>query len=73
MGKVRMNWRQACVYLGCSKTTFYKMVSNGRLVMHGVGTRYRWVWKDDLDAVLLDEDEKGLEQKPQPARVSEIN
>ncbi len=62
MGKVRMNWRQACVYLGCSKTTFYKMVSEGRIAMYGVGTRYRWVWKEDLDTALLDGEEKGLKQ-----------
>lgn len=62
MGKVRMNWRQACVYLGCSKTTFYKMVSEGRIAMYGVGTRYRWVWKEDLDTALLDGKEKGLKQ-----------
>lgn len=67
MGKVRMNWRQACVYLGCSKTTFYKMVSEGRIAMYGVGTRYRWVWKEELDAALWEREENGLEQKPQPA------
>ena len=70
MGKVRMNWRQACVYLGCSKTTFYKMVSEGRIAMYGVGTRYRWVWKEDLDTALLDGEEKGLEQKPQPSETN---
>ncbi len=64
MGEVRMNWRQACAYLGCSKTTIYKMVSEGRIAMHGVGTRYRWVWKEELDTAFLDKEEKELEQKP---------
>lgn len=62
MGKVRMNWRQACAYLGCSKTTFYKMVSEGRIAMHGVGTRYRWVWKEELDAVFPGGEANGPEQ-----------
>lgn len=70
MGEVRMNWRQACAYLGCRKTTFYKMVSDGRIAMYGVGTRYRWVRKEDLDAALLDGEEKGLEQKPQPSETN---
>lgn len=61
MGKIRMNWRQACAYLGCSKTTFYKMVGEGRIAMYGVGTRYRWVWKEELEQVLLDGEENGAE------------
>ena len=73
MGAVRMNWRQACVFLRCSKSTFYRLVQEGKIRMYGAGTRYRWVRKEDLDAALLDGEENGLEQKPQPARVSEIN
>ena len=34
--------------------------------MYGAGTRYRWVRKEELDATLLDGEEKGLEQTSQP-------
>ena len=28
---IRMNWKQACRLLGCSKTHFYRLVNTGEL------------------------------------------
>jgi excisionase family DNA binding protein len=27
----RLNWQQACAFLGCSKTHFYRLVNSGEL------------------------------------------
>ena len=53
-----MNWRQACVFLRCSKSTFYRLVQEGKIRMYGVGTRYRYVLKSDCLKVLQGEKEK---------------
>ena len=33
--KERLNWREACEVLGCSKSTLYRLVANGQLQERG--------------------------------------
>lgn len=43
----RLNWRQACTILGCSKSTLYRMEHKGELTAGGVRARYRWFSKKE--------------------------
>jgi len=49
----RLNWQQAVRFLGCSKTTFYQMIRDGRLKSYGAGTRCRFVLKSDCERLLV--------------------
>jgi DNA binding domain, excisionase family len=35
----KLNWRQACVMLGCGKTKFYELIHMGRLPATKVGKK----------------------------------
>lgn len=48
----RLNWRQACALLGCSKSTLYRLVSRGMLRACGVCARNRWYSRRDCEALL---------------------
>lgn len=51
---VRLNWRQACAYMHCSKTMFYRMIRQGHLKSYGVGARFRFVLKSDCERLLAE-------------------
>lgn len=44
----KLNWKQACVILGCGKTTFYELVNSGTLPAVRFGKRGLWVWERDV-------------------------
>ena len=48
----RLNWRQACALLGCSKSTLYRLVSRGMLRACGVCSRNRWYSRQECEALL---------------------
>ena len=48
----RLNWRQACDLLGCSKSTLYRLVARGVLRASGVTTRHRWFSRRECLALL---------------------
>jgi len=44
----RLSWKQACVILGCGKTTFYRLVHSGRLPAYKIQEgRGLWVYEED--------------------------
>ncbi len=45
----RINWKQACTILGCSKSMFYRLIRKGVLPAYGVGERYCTVSKADCE------------------------
>lgn len=49
----RLNWRQACGLLGCTKSTLYRMAREGVLPAYGVGRRCRWYLRRDCEKILL--------------------
>lgn len=52
--KERLNWREACEVLGCSKSTLYRLVANGQLRAFGVGSRGRWYSRTECERFVLD-------------------
>ena len=50
----RLNWRQACEYLGCRKTCFYGLIRKGKLPAYGVsgGKRGLWVYESDCQKLV---------------------
>lgn len=48
----RLNWQQACEILGCSKTHLYRLVRAGKIPAYGIGKRYRWFLRADLEQVI---------------------
>lgn len=44
----RLNWVQACRFLQCSKSAFFRDVKRGLIPSYGVGTRNRFYLKSDL-------------------------
>ena len=48
----RLNWQQACDILGCSKSLLYRLVKEGKIPMYGVGKRFRWFLRRDLEKAL---------------------
>ena len=50
----RLNWREACEVLGCSKSTLYRLVANGQLRAFGVGSRGRWYSRTECERFVLD-------------------
>ena len=48
----RLNWRQACEILGCSRNTFYRLIRERKLPVYGVGKRFRWVKRSECEALL---------------------
>lgn len=50
--KERLNWREACEVLGCSKSTLYRLVANGQLRAFGVGSRGRWYSRRECEELL---------------------
>ncbi len=55
--KERLNWREACEVLGCSKSTLYRLVANGQLRAFGVGSRGRWYSRTECELLLLSKKE----------------
>ena len=58
----RLNWRQACEVLRCTKDYFYTLVKSGRLPAYKVQGRMRglWVYEADCRALVqrVDADER---------------
>lgn len=52
--KERLNWREACEVLGCSKSTLYRLVANGQLRAFGVGSRGRWYSRTECERFMLE-------------------
>ncbi|WP_308598390.1 helix-turn-helix domain-containing protein [uncultured Desulfovibrio sp.] len=52
--KERLNWREACEVLGCSKSTLYRLVANGQLRAFGVGSRGRWYSRTECQHFVLE-------------------
>lgn len=50
----RLNWRQACEILGCSKCTFYRLIRSGILPAFRLARSSRglWVYEDDCKNLL---------------------
>lgn len=50
----KLNWKQACEVLGCSKRRFYLLINTGRLTAFRVegSKRGLWVWEDDVKALI---------------------
>lgn len=47
----RLNWQQACIFLGIKRSAFFKLVQNGRVPAYGLA-RNRFYLKSDLQAYL---------------------
>lgn len=46
----RLNWKQACEMLGCSKSHFYNLINEGKLPAVRYGkVRGVWVWEKDIN------------------------
>lgn len=43
----RLNWKQACEILGCSKSQFYRLINRGQLRGFRIGKRNLWVYEKD--------------------------
>ena len=50
----RLNWREACEILRCSKSSLYRMIYEGRLPAYGVGRRNRYILKSDCERLLAE-------------------
>lgn len=50
----RLNWQQACEYLGCRKTCFYGLIRRGKLTAYGVSGSKRglWVYEEDCQRLV---------------------
>ena len=48
----RINWRQACLLLGCAKSTFFRLVKDGAIPAYGLAERGRFFLKSDCKAYL---------------------
>ena len=50
----KLNWRQACVLIGCGKTQFYALVESGRLPAYRPEgcKRGLWVYEADVTACI---------------------
>lgn len=50
----KLNWRQACQLLGCSRSHLYRLVNSGSLpAWRPGGKRGMWVWEADCLALVL--------------------
>lgn len=49
----RLNWRQACEILGCSKSHFYRLVRSGRLPAYKIQGVSRGMWFYESDCLRL--------------------
>lgn len=49
--KERLNWREACEVLGCSRSTFFRMVAAGHIQAHGLCTTRRWYLRSECEKV----------------------
>lgn len=54
----RINWRQACLILGCGKSTFFRMVREGVIPAYGLAERGRFFLKSDCMAYLSQKSRK---------------
>lgn len=48
----RLNWHQACIILGCSKSTFFRLVNKGEIPAYGAAERGRFFLRTDCKAYL---------------------
>lgn len=50
----KLNWKQACGLLGCSKSWFYSLVRLGTLPVYAAVGKKRgfWVWEEDVLALI---------------------
>ena len=53
----RLNWQQACTFLGCGKSELYRRTNKGDLIAYGVGTRNRWYSRKECQQILDDQKE----------------
>lgn len=63
--KKRINWRQACALLGCSRSHFYRLVNSGELPAFRVGRRGLWVYEADCRELLRPVADDALDLKIQ--------
>lgn len=63
MAERKLNWRQACVAMGCGKDKFYELIRVGRLPAYRVGKRGLWVKEEDVRRIIepVDPDDGGAE------------
>lgn len=48
----RLNWKQACEILGCSKSHFYNLINEGKIPAYRYGkVRGIWVWEGDIEHI----------------------
>lgn len=50
--KERLNWREACEVLGCSKSTLYRLTIQGKINAYGVGRRNRWYLRRECERLV---------------------
>lgn len=53
----RLDWKAACDFLGCKKSTLYRMIYDGRLPAYGVGRRNRFILRSDCEKILQDKEQ----------------
>lgn len=49
----RLNWRQACVILGCSRSYFYALIKTGKLAAYAAEGKKRGFWVLENDVLEL--------------------
>ena len=59
----RISWQQACVVLGCSKNTFYRLVKEGKIPAYGADGRCRFYLKSDCVRYLENKKRRGRPRK----------
>ncbi|WP_241160089.1 helix-turn-helix domain-containing protein [Desulfovibrio sp. ZJ369] len=62
----KLNWRQACAMLGCSKRQFYNLVYSGILPAYRLAGSRRglWIWEKDCRKLIQPVAEKFDKSKP---------
>lgn len=48
----RLDWKQACALLGCSRAKFYRMVHAGEITAYRLGKRGLWVRQEECENIL---------------------
>lgn len=49
----KLNWRQACEILGCSRNRFYSLIKNGHLPAYRMPGSRKGVWVYEKDCAAL--------------------
>ena len=51
----KLNWKQACEMLNCSKSHFYNLVNEGKIPAFRCGkVRGVWVWEEEVRRYLYE-------------------